>query len=126
MISTLREFVLKHTAKVELGQGDVDIEFFGVKVIGEPDAAELTKLVTGSKAGEFGTDFNLFDGAEHSYLNLGGWIGDQGLSMQLMALGKYLAIWDLMTPTSILPMMPLELRQKMAEQGMITIVHKAA
>jgi hypothetical protein len=121
MIAKLREFVINHTVKVTLGAGDVDIEFFGVKVIEEPSKEELLELVTNSKEGEFGTSFDLFDGEEHSYLNLGGWIGDQGLAMQLMALGKYLAIWDLMTPTTMLPMMPLELRQKMAGSGMITI-----
>ncbi len=61
------------------------------------------------------------DGKEHSYLEMGGDIGDQGIALATMGLGKILGIWDLLTPESIMPFLPPEVKQQMAGQGMITI-----
>lgn len=36
-----------------------------------------------------------------SYIELGGWIGDQGLAMAFMALGKILGLWDIVTPATL-------------------------
>jgi len=63
------------------------------------------------------------DGKEHSYIELGGWIGSQNLALQMMGLGAVLGLWDLMTPKS-LPDLPKELMDQMAGQGMVSIVPK--
>lgn len=60
-----------------------DLMFFKVHAAPGADKVELEKLVRDNVKGEFG-DVNIFDGAEHSYIELGGWIGDQGLAMQLV------------------------------------------
>lgn len=62
-----------------------------------------------------------FDGKEHSYLQTGGDMGDQGIALMTMGLGKLLGVWDLLTPKSIMPFLPPELKQQMAGQGMITL-----
>jgi hypothetical protein len=62
-----------------------------------------------------------FDGQEHSYLEVGGHIGDQGLALTAMGLGKLLGVWDLLTPNSILPDLDETIRMNMAGQGYITI-----
>jgi len=36
-----------------------------------------------------------------SYIELGGWIGDQGLAMAFMALGNHLGLWEVVTPQTL-------------------------
>ena len=97
-----------------------NVEFFKVSLKNDPDAAVLKKLINDS-TGIF-CELNLFDGNEHSYINIGAWIGDQGLALILMGMGELLDMWNLLTPTSM--GMPEELRQQMAGQGMVTIQFK--
>ena len=89
-----------------------DLVFFKVRAIGDPKADELRPLLKG---------IDLFDGKEHSYLEIGAWIGDQGLAMMLMGLGKLLGMWDLLTPRMFGPSLPDELALQMAGQGYLTI-----
>lgn len=119
----LRNFITKHCQQVPLGQGGNDVAFFGVKVINDPNPDALRELVQSHKDGEFGTHFDLFDGKEHSYLNLGAWIGDQGLALMMMALGDHLKVWQLLTPEKLLPGIPEELKMQMVQQGMISIIY---
>lgn len=64
---------------------------------------------------------NWLDGVEHNYLKIGGDMGDQGIALQTMALGKLLGVWELLTPASILPMLTRELQMELAGRGMIAI-----
>ena len=81
---------------------------------------EFRRLVN-EHEGAFG-ESNLFDGEEHNYIELGGWIGDQGLALLTMALGDMLGVWTLMTPTSMLgEIVPKDLRMNMASSGMVSI-----
>lgn len=59
------------------------------------------------------------DGKEHSYLEMGADIGDQGIALMAMGLGLLLNTWKLLTPR-MLPI-PEELVQQMAGRGLITI-----
>ena len=61
------------------------------------------------------------DGEEHSYLECGANIGDQGMALMAFGLGKLLDVWELLTPNSIMPSLPDDLKQQMAGSGMITI-----
>jgi len=81
---------------------------------------ELRALVEKSIHGEFGNDVNVFDNKEHGYMELGAWIGDQGVALSLMGLGDMLGLWHLLTPKSVLG---LEGDQAMeiAGYGMVTI-----
>ncbi len=107
-MSPLTDYVLQHTVMVRSGEegplcqaNGVDMVLCFVAVVGEPDtAATLRRLVTEHK-GEF-ADLIPFDGEEHSYIELGAWIGDQGLALRLMALGAKVGLWTLLTPITLL------------------------
>ncbi len=95
-----------------------DVVFFEVSSRGA-DCDQLKQLVIDAKQGCYG-DVDVFDGKEHGYMELGGWIGDQGLALMLMGLGKVLGLWQLLTP-KMLPGISPELVQQLAGSGMITI-----
>ena len=130
----LQEYVLAHTDRGEcrcgscIDRGDrpdpgghtIDMVFFIASLRGQPDAEELRRLILEHR-GEF-CEVNLFDGAEHSYMELGGWIGDQGLALMFMALGSLLGLFRLMTPRTVLgTQFPDSLLMRMAESGLVTI-----
>jgi hypothetical protein len=96
-----------------------DVVFFDVSQH-DANADELRTLIVDSKEGEFGMTVNPFDGNEHNYMELGGWIGDQGLALMLMGIGKILGLWSLLTP-KMLPGIPDDLVMQMAGMGMISI-----
>ena len=134
-MKTLRKFVEDHAERgtcrcgrcvdqpvddVQPTGHTVDLIFFEVSAKGEPDTDELRRLITESRQGEF-CELDPWDGKEHSYIEVGAWIGDQGLAMMLMGLGAVLELWPLMTPR-MLPGLPDALVQQMAERGMVSIM----
>lgn len=133
----LRDFVLQHAERGTCRCGEcidhpgedkqpeghtVDMVFFEVslKDAEEPDKLreQLRELVTASKAGEF-CDLDLLNGAEYSYIQLGAWIGDQGLALTLLGLGHLLRLWQVMTPKML--GLDDDLVQLMAGRGMICL-----
>ena len=98
----------------------VDIVFFEVCKSGDPDAATFRRLIEGARQGEF-CELDPWDGKEHGYIEVGGWIGDQGLALKFIGLGALLGLWTLMTP-KILPGLPNDLIMQMAGMGMVTIM----
>lgn len=97
-----------------------DLVFFKVAANGKPSAEEFKRLTTEAH-GEFG-NCDPLDGKEHNYLELGGWIGDQGLAMQYMALGSLLGVFSLLTPITMLKL-PADdpLVKEMAGMGLIAV-----
>jgi hypothetical protein len=96
-----------------------DVVFFQVSAK-DADANTLKELVK-AHHGDY-CQVDLFDGQEHGYMELGAWIGDQGLAMQLMGLGAILGLWNLLTPKSMLgKFVNDDLAMKMAGMGMVTI-----
>jgi hypothetical protein len=104
---------LKHTA---------DMVFFDVSIRGVPDVEKLRKLIDECKK-----ELDIFDELERtgeiSYINLGGWIGDQNTALRLMGMGWLMGLWDCMTPRMIHGL-PEELVQQMAGAGLVSIVKK--
>lgn len=97
-----------------------DVCFFKVSAKDAPVADDLSALIR-SHRGEF-CEVDLLDGKEHSYLELGGWIGDQGAALMLMGLGELLGLWKLLTPRSVLgATVDDDLVMQMAGAGFITI-----
>lgn len=94
-----------------------DVFFFPVAANDAPDADEFRRL-TRAHAGEFNACDPL-DGGEHSYIELGGWIGDQGLALCYMGLGSLLGVYKLLTP-KMLPIPP-DMQQQLAGAGMIIV-----
>ena len=98
----------------------VDLVFFEVSATNDPDAEQLRELITESRQGSFG-ELNPFDGAEHSYIEVGAWVGDQGLALMLMGLGVLLNLWSVMTP-KMLPGLEDKMVMELAERGMVAIM----
>lgn len=104
------EYVVKHTERGECQCGKcidslgnhqpeghtVDMVFFKVAAKDAPEVREFVRLTRDHK-GAF-TDIDPLDGKEHNYMELGGWIGDQGLAMLYMALGVRLEVFSLLSP----------------------------
>lgn len=138
-MSKLVDYVLKHTVrgdcqcsvcanphdsrpKVQPNGHAADVFFFKVGLVGSPEQETLRGLVK-EHAGAFG-NVDPYDGKEHSYIELGGWIGDQGVAMQFMGLSNLLGLGNLMTP-NMLPGLPEELKQLMAGQGLVSFMSPA-
>ena len=100
--------------------------FFEVAEVDEPKVEDFKALVTGCAGKGLFEDLNLLDGKEHNYLEVGAWIGDQGYALMLMGLGALLGTWELITPLSLLPDMPVTdpLVRLMAGQGFVIIQAK--
>lgn len=130
----LGEYVVRYTERGEcqcgvcIDKGDkpdpkghtADLMFFKVA---KKDGATAEEFVRLSKehAGEFGP-CDPFDGKEHGYMELGGWIVDQGLAMMFMGLGHLLGVFDLLTPRTMLPKkLADEMGMKLAGQGMVMV-----
>ena len=137
----LGEYVQRHTVRGECQCGKcmiskgsdtpvatcdrrVDMIFFEVGVAGQPDRETFERLSREAKDGAFAS-VNPFDGAEHNYMELGAWIGDQGLAMQYMALGVQLGCFQLLSPKTMLPKAMLDLDPSlpmmMAGNGFLSI-----
>ena len=101
-----------------------DVQFFKVALKNNPDKNKLKKLIEKNN-GVFDNELNLFDGDEHSYIEIGRWIGDQGDALLLMGLGKLLGLWNLLTPNSMLgDLVGDDLKKQMAGMGMVSIMVK--
>lgn len=109
-MTLLADYVINHIERGECNCGQcadrgdkpdpeghtVDLGFFKVAVKNNPNKETFLRL-TKEHRGVF-CDCNPPDGGEHSYLELGGWIGDQGLAMQYMGLGVLLGVFTLLSP----------------------------
>lgn len=93
--------------------------FFEVSAKDEPDPDRLRELI--EEHNGLYCPLDPWDGQEHSYLEVGGWIGDQGLALMLMGLGKLLGLWPIMTP-KMLPGLDKGAIDQLAGAGMITIM----
>lgn len=117
---SLTEYVRNNTIKCSPEDADADVIFFGVRKT--PDAtAEALKEFIYSHKGEF-CEVNPLDGKEHGYIELGGWVGDQGDALLLIGLGAALGIWKLLTPKTIMgDFCPPDIVHKMAGMGMVSV-----
>lgn len=120
-MSALHQYLDAHAHPVAEASADtVDLVFFKLQPKGG-DAATLKALMS-DHPGEF-CDVDPFDGQEHSYLELGGWLGSQDYALRLMGLGTALGLWKLLSPYTVLgPNTPPELAQMMAGQGLLSVM----
>lgn len=121
-MSKLVDYIRKNAIEVDRKSSECesDMIFFGVKKSIEAKKEELIELIKSHK-GDF-CEIDFFDKSEHNYLQVGGWIGDQGLALMLMGLGASLGIWKLLTPKTILgKFIDDEMCNKMAGMGMISV-----
>lgn len=92
----------------------IDLTFFKVAAKNGADADNFRSLVEK----EFP---HWLDGKEHSYLQCGGDIGDQGLALMAFGLGHLLGVWKCLCPETMMPFLAEPLKQAMAGKGMIAI-----
>lgn len=139
-MSDLSKFVEKHVSvkgSVEKNQWDVvelveqtnavNMYFFDVSLVNNPTVEDFIRLTNEHKAAF--ANATPLDGAEHGYIELGGWIGDQGVALMYMALGEMLGLWKVMHPGHILDITNPEdkkLADLMAGNGMISILGKTS
>lgn len=103
-IEKLGTLVRDNTVQVPTGtEGETSVGFFSV--MQNPGSvltsAELASAVKDAPHGYYmdvDTD-RLKVGP--SYIELGAWIGDQGLALSLMGLGKILGLWEVITPADL-------------------------
>lgn len=106
--------------KTRLAGHTADLMFFEVAMKEGATAEEFTRL-TKEHEGKYGP-CDPFDGKEHGYLELGGWIGDQALALRFMGLGHLLRVFDLLTPRTMLSKeFADEMGMEMAGKGMVTV-----
>lgn len=96
------------------GEPRANVIFFEVVPLNAPDPRDFDALARAALPG-------VFDGKEHSYLEVGGLLGDQGFALVTMGLGSILGTWELLTPETMMPFLPAEMKMEMAGRGMITI-----
>ena len=96
----------------------VDMEFFKVSLKNNPNPEVLRQLIKDNPTGAF-SEIDLFDGKDHNFMEIGGWIGDQGLAIVLMGMGNLLGLWEVFTPTKL--GMPPLLAKELAGQGLLFI-----
>lgn len=134
---SLIDFVIAHTTRGEcqcgkcFDRGDkpdpightADLIFFKVALVPDIPTPEVFRAKTAEHRGEF-ADCDPLDGNEHGYMELGGWIGDQGLAMQYMALGSLIGVFRLITPRTQLPdgLIGDDQVMQMAGLGMVSII----
>lgn len=139
-MSALGDFVRAHTERGEcqcglcIDKGDrpdpeghtVDMVFFKVAVAGEPNHRDFLRLTRDHEHAFLEPPVDPFDGREHNYVELGAWIGDQGLAMQYMALGAHLGLFALLSPRTILPpgTLPPDEERSLAALGFLSVKSK--
>jgi hypothetical protein len=134
---TIQQYVMDHTERGECKCGrciDVggkpdpqghtaDMIFFKVSQDGDTKAEDFIRLSKENK-GDY-AQVDPFDGKEHGYIELGAWLGDQGVALQYMALGTLLGLFDLLTPRIVMPFLADEnMIMQLAGGGLVTIVKK--
>lgn len=68
-----------------------------------------------------GSALDVLDGEWRNYMQLGAWLGDQGLALQYMALGTLLDVFDLISPAIKWPDVPEDVANTMAANGLLLV-----
>ncbi len=107
-----------------LPEHTANMVFFDVAAKNDPTKEELTAAIS-QHQGEDASPLNLLDGKEHSYKEVGAWIGDQPLALQLIGLGSLLNMWEIQTPyTEFGADLPQDVASAMATRGLVFIKAK--
>jgi hypothetical protein len=127
-MSDLTSFINNHVSVIidnRIETPDIiDTFFLRIRVINNPDVTEFKNLIANFE-GEFIDDIDFFDNHEHSYIEIGAWIGSQHYALAFMAIGVYLGLWDILTPNNLLPPdTPYDLKQEAAGRGFVFIISK--
>lgn len=92
-------FAMPHESEAKVGV-KVDMHFITIlvdKEKAEKYKAELVQILKDWPSEVWGQEIPKLEQGP-SYIHVGGVIGDQGLALQLFALGKVLGLWKVITP----------------------------
>jgi hypothetical protein len=122
------EYVLVHAQRGSCTCGQcIDAPDISVQPIGH--TVDLTFFKVAAKGGNKSEFLRLareefpgwFDGKEHSYIELGAQMGDQGIALMAIGLGDILGAWKALSPDTITPFLPADLKQTMAGAGLVAM-----
>ena len=63
---------------------------------------------------------DFLDGAEHSYMEIGAWVGDQHGALGLMSLLEHLGVGEVLHPAKVMPQLGAEMHARMIGAGYVT------
>lgn len=92
-----------------------DLTFFKVAAKPEAKAEALLALVKAEQP-------KYLDGKEHSYIEIGADLGDQGVALMLIGLGGVLGLWKVLSPETLLAFAPAETKMRLAQNGYVSLV----
>jgi hypothetical protein len=121
-VSELVEYVRKYAQMVPRSDDarGTDVYFFTVTAAPGASGVVLRDLI-GKHQGVFGA-VDLFDGNEHSYIEVGGWVGMQEVALALIGLGTELELWKLLSPRTMLSRkVPADLEERLVGQGYLSL-----
>ena len=92
----------------------VNLTFFKVKAKNNPMLKDFEDLVKASFP-------HWLDGKEHSYIEVGGDVGDQGIALMTIGLGHLLGLWQALSPDIMMPFLPQNIKMQMAGTGYVSL-----
>jgi len=100
----------------------IDVHFFQVAIDERLDHDRFNDLLEAAmdSPGEFNTINTARMATGPSYIELGAWIGDQGLALRTMAAGQAVGRWDVITPAR-LGITDEQLAADMAGRGLVMV-----
>lgn len=106
-IQKLRELIVENAVQVDLPEPD-SADLGAMHIILKPKsdltALKLKNAIVRAEKGEH-QDLSVESLSDPesgvSYTTLGVWLGDQGLALALMGLGKILELWDIVLPRDV-------------------------
>ncbi len=66
-------------------------------------------------------DIDIFDGNEYNFIDIGAWIGNQGVALTFMDMGELLGMWSVVTPNSVASNFSEETKSMLADAGYVSI-----
>lgn len=102
----------------------VDVQFFKVALKNSDADKEIIKnnfiQLIKNHQGIY-KEIDLLDGEEYDFIDIGRWIGNQGIALTLMGMGELLGMWKVTTPNRVAPDFSEETRDMLARAGFISI-----
>jgi len=136
---TLNQYIHNHTARTACqcgrcvvsggdseakGTTSAKLTFFDVFLKCGPGeerpSAEVLRVLIREHRGEF-CEVNPLDGAEHNFMELGGWLGDQETALRFIGLCDLLGLGKCLSPDTLLPFVDDATKKMMAGSGMVAL-----
>jgi hypothetical protein len=121
-MAELNEYIRDYADRHPVGTvaGATNVVFFEVRAK-EAASAEQLRALLSAHVSEFEA-VDVFDGREHGYIELGGWLGSQGDALALIGLGEQLGLWKLLSPRTMLgDLITPEQEKAMAGSGLVSL-----